>query len=269
MVEIFDNIRKIYQFSPPCAELADHIEFFSESSDDATYTHIGNACFTVKMFPSWTPTFWFNLGSPYQLRIEGQRYKVSAETDILIIRDHIVERVNQPTDHIFSIKFFPGGLEAVFDIDQSKLKNRVIHLQEILPPSLITQVKKLNDFSNRVQLLQHFFLSHLRKKKSRDHYMHFVRDTIACYEEGQLHYNVNEISARLFTSSKTINRYFNKIIGTSPKNYFNIMRARTALTAWIADRRTFQPTDFGFYDPSHFYKEMNKFTEQKLSLSAG
>jgi hypothetical protein len=66
MIEIFDDIRKIYQFGSPCEELADYIDFFSESSFEATRTHIGNSDFTVKMFPSWTPTFWINLGPSYQ-----------------------------------------------------------------------------------------------------------------------------------------------------------------------------------------------------------
>ena len=56
MVEIFDNIRKIYTFSEACPELADHIEFFSESSFEATKKYIDGEHFSVKMFPSWTPT---------------------------------------------------------------------------------------------------------------------------------------------------------------------------------------------------------------------
>jgi hypothetical protein len=50
MVEILDNIRKLYHFSAPCPELANFIEFFSESSGEATVCHAANACFTVKMY---------------------------------------------------------------------------------------------------------------------------------------------------------------------------------------------------------------------------
>jgi hypothetical protein len=45
MVEIFDNIRKIYTFSDACPELADHIEFFSESSSEATKRNIAGETF--------------------------------------------------------------------------------------------------------------------------------------------------------------------------------------------------------------------------------
>jgi methylphosphotriester-DNA--protein-cysteine methyltransferase len=77
-------------------------------------------------------------------------------------------------------------------------------------------------------------------------------------------YNVNEMAAKLFTTSKTINRYFNRVIGTTPKNYFSIIRARTALTAYVSDRKTFIPSDYGYYDTSHFYKDVVQFTGRKL-----
>jgi AraC-like DNA-binding protein len=265
MVEIFDNIRKIYQFSPPCEELADFVEFFSESSAEATHFYFTDTRFTVKMFSSWTPTFWINLGSTYNLVMGNNQYQVPPGTDILIVRDSTVERHNFPADYIFTVKFFPGGLEAIFNIDQSKLIDQVVDLREILPASLLLDVRKTNRYENRIKLMQDFFLGQLQKKKNRDHYIRLVKDTIACYEAGHWQYNVNELSARQFTTSKSINRYFNRVIGTTPKNYFSIVRARTALTAYVLNRKTFVPADFGYYDMSHFYKNIVTFTGEKLT----
>lgn len=262
MTEIFDNIRKIYQFHPPCDELAAYVEFFSESSPDATSYYIGNNTFTVKMFPSWTPTFWFNLGAAYYLNTT----LIPPGKDVLLIRDCTVERYNLPADHIFSIKFFPGGLEAIFGIDQSRMKSQVIDLHKVLPAGLIMRIRTLQRFEDRMNLLQDYFLSQLIKRKKRDHYLKFVNDTITSYETTGMQYNVNELSARLFTTSKTINRYFNQVVGISPKNYFSILRARTALTTFVADKKAFLPTDFGYYDMSHFHKEIFRFTGKKLTL---
>lgn len=264
MVEIFDNIRKIYQFSPPCEELADFVEFFSESSSEATFIFFGNAPFTVKMFQSWTPTFWINLGSAYRLAMGNDQHLIQPGQDILIVRDSTVERHNSAADHIFTVKFFPGGLEAILDIDQSKVSNHVVDLGKILPASLILGIRKMNGFENRVKLIQNFLLCQLKKKKNRDHYIRLVKETIACYEAGDMQYNINELSARLFTTSKSINRYFNRVIGTTPKNYFSILRARMALTAYVGNKKTFIPSDFGYYDMSHFYKNVVTFTGQKL-----
>jgi AraC-like DNA-binding protein len=264
MVEIFDNIRKIYRFSAPCEALADHIEFFSESCTAATREYIGNERFTVKMFASYTPTCWINLGAPYGLTIGNRQYRIAASNDILVVRDGLTERINLPADHIFTVKFFPGGLEAILGLDQSRMIDRVVPLQQVLPAALINQVKQLPGFEARMQLLQDFFLYQLHKHKTTDHYIQFVKDTIACYEAGNMQYNVNELSARAFTSSKTINRYFHRVVGVSPKNYFSIVRARTALTAWVSNKRTFVPGDFGYYDMSHFYREMARFTGKGL-----
>src|SRR6185503_620155 len=98
----------------------------------------------------------------------------------------------------------PGGLEKVLGIDQSKLTGTVIDLSELLPFSLLIRVKQAEDLEERIRLLEDFFLLAMKKKSTRDHYLYFVNQTIAAYTEGGMKYNVNELSAHLFTSSKTI-----------------------------------------------------------------
>ena len=111
MTEIFDDIRKLYTFKTPCNELRNYIEFFSETSIDATNQHIHTEKFTVKLFPSYTPTIWINLGSPYYLKNGNQQFFIDVNTDILLLRDDIVERTNFRTDNIFTVKFHPGDLK--------------------------------------------------------------------------------------------------------------------------------------------------------------
>ncbi|MBS1503041.1 MAG: helix-turn-helix domain-containing protein [Bacteroidetes bacterium] len=72
------------------------------------------------------------------------------------------------------------------------------------------------------------------------------------------------MAERMFVSSKTINRYFNRVVGISPKSYFSILRARTALTSYVIHKKDFNPYEFGYYDMSHFYKEVVGFTGKKL-----
>ncbi len=266
MVEIFENIRKIYTFSQPCAELAEHIEFFSESSIEATRQHIAGESFSVKMFPSWTPTFYINLGEPYEISVSNKRYFIGASEDILILRNDIVERYNGPTDNIFTVKFYPGSLEAVLGIKQQTLIDKVISLDKILSRQLLQQIKKPITFAERVELMQNFFLINYRKKQ--DHYLKFVKDTIDVYSANGLQFNNCELAEKMFTTSKTINRYFNNVVGTSPKNYFSIMRARTALTGYVSHKEYFVPYDYGYYDMSHFYKDVVKFTGQKLAANS-
>ena len=265
MVEIFDNIRKIYTFSAPCPELTNYVEFFSESSHEETNRHIGGENFTVKMFPSFTPTIYINLGAPYQIQLGDKSYFIKQHEDVLIVRDGIAERHNLPNDHILTIKFFPGGLEAIFGINQAKFINKVIDVSDIIPASLMYNIKQQAYFEDRVQLLQDFFLRKLINKKSNDHYITFVQDTIQVYEAAGMRYNNSQLAEKMFTTSKTINRYFNNVVGTTPKHYFSIFRTRVALGAFVNRKDSFDPSDFGYYDMSHFYKDVVKFTGQKLA----
>lgn len=266
MTEIFDNIRQIYQFCDPVGELGSYIEFFSESSPEATAWNSAGEKFEVRMFPSWTPTFWINLGVPYRLSAGGRSCRVGQEHDVVVLRDVTTTRHNLPTDHIFTVKFFPGGLEAILGINQAKLAGRVVALEGILPGSLLQTVKAAGSFEERMGLVQDFFRTALTRRTKKDHYLQMVEDCIGLYEAEGLRYNTGEIAERMFVSSRTINRYFHQAIGLSPKKYFSILRARTALTAYVADKSSFEPETFGYYDRSHFHKEIVTFTGQRLAL---
>lgn len=91
-----------------------------------------------------------------------------------------------------------------------------------------------------------------------------VNDAIGEFEASGLQLNTSAVAERLFISSKTINRYFHRVVGSSPKTYFSILRARTALSAFVSEK-PFVPFDYGYFDMSHFYKDIAKFTGQKLS----
>jgi AraC-like DNA-binding protein len=270
MVEIFDNIRKIYTFSEACPELAEHIEFFSESSFEATKKYIAGENFSVKMFASWTPTFYINLGAPYCISVGKERHCISADQDILVLRNSIVERHNTPSDNIFTVKFHPGGLEAVLGISQLKCVDKLIDLNSILPLKLTREIRKPLTFEERCALVQQFFLdSFIKHQQRHDYYLRFVRDCIGRYSTTGMQLSTGEVAERMFVSSKTINRYFNRVVGISPKNYFSILRARTALTAYVGNRKSFSPYDFGYYDMSHFYRETVSFTGSKLAEQYG
>ena len=265
MQEIFDNIRKLYRFYVPDNELAEYIEFFSESSAEETYRHVADRPFSVRMFPSWTPTAYINLGVPYQMTVGSRQVQIPAHTDVLILRNSIVERHNLPTDHIVTIKFHPGGLEAILSINQAQFTDQVVALGDVLPVSLIQEVKELATFEARVAVLEAFFLQQYHQRKSTNHYHAIVTNTIGTFEANGIMLHPSQLADRMFMTSKTINRYFHRVIGTSPKQYLTSIRVRAALAAYVADKKQFAPDDYGYYDMSHFYKDVVRFTGERLS----
>jgi AraC-like DNA-binding protein len=266
MTEIFDNIRKLYRFKTPSEALVDHIEFFSESSLEAMNSYIGADEFTVKLFPSYTPTMWLNLGSRYLLKSGLAWHEVNEQADVLLLRNEIVERRNLPTDNIFTVKFNPGGFESIFGISQTTIGSEIIPVENIIPASFIKKGKGLGCFEDRMVLFEKFFLEKLEvNKKRQGFYLQCIKDTVNVFTGAGLDAAISELAKKLYLSEKTLYRSFTKVVGTSPKNFLAITRARAALTSYVADPAGFSPYDHGYYDRSHFYKDVVKFTGRKLS----
>ena len=182
----------------------------------------------------------------------------------MILRNNIVERHNLPTDHIFTIKFYPGGLEAILGVNQLQLIDQVVRLDTVLPATLLQRVKQLTSFEERVGLFEHFFRDQHEERKQANHYRTFVANTIGSFEASGLVLSPGQLADQMFVTSKTINRYFHRVVGTSPKRYLSLVKIRAALSEYVADRNRFSPDDYGYYDMSHFYKDVVKFTGQKL-----
>ncbi len=265
MTEIFDDIRKLYTFSKPCTELATYIEFFSETSVAATAQYIRTADFTVKLFPSFTPTIWFNLGSPYQLSNGTECRKIGAQSDILLLRDSTIERKNLPTDNIFTIKFKPCAFDVLFGMPQSRIGNQVFDVREIISVSLIEKLKNCSTFDDRIELLNLFFCEKLFQNRNTQIQSAYVNRAIERFYQSDMSAKNQTLADELYITEKTFYRYFTQTIGTNPKHFFSILRARTALTAYTQNQATFSPYNFGYYDFAHFSKDVVNFTGNALT----
>jgi AraC-like DNA-binding protein len=264
MVEIFQDIRQPYDFVRPCAELAPYVEFYSQSAPERMAQPTASAPWSTHMFASWTPTCYLNLGPAYLIDLARTRYTVQASEDILLLRNTPVTRHRLATDNLFTLKFYPGGLEAVLGVNQVQFTDRLLPLTQVLPASLLAQLKQPLSFAERVDVLEQFLVRAFRQPS---YYVRLVHDAIGEYQSSSLQLNTSAVAERLFLTSKTINRYFHRVVGTSPSQYFALLRARTALTAFVADPLTFAPSDHGYYDRSHFAKAVQQFTGQPLSAA--
>ena len=265
MVEILDDIRKLYRFAQPCPVLHPFVEFYSETCPEAMQQYVGDAPFTVKMFPSYTPTIWINLGAPYQLRHGNDLQQVDRQTDVLVLRSGIVERCNLPSDNIFTIKFNPGGFEAIFGISQTTIGNEIVSVTQLIPAPLLRKLKRPADFNTRLQLVEQHLLDQYIRHRTLAHPLSFVRQAIDQFSASGMQLNNQQLASHLHLTEKTFYRYFTHAIGVGPKQFFATLRARNALTAWISQRTSFDHTAFGYYDQSHFYRDVEKFTGTRFS----
>lgn len=266
MVEIFQDIRQAHDFSQPCETLAPYVEFYAQSSRAQIPLPVAPAYQSSTMFASWTPTCYINLGPAYLIDLAHMRYTVRAGEDVLLLRNTTVARHKRATDNLFTLKFYPGGLEAVLGISQVQFMNRLVPLTQVLPASLLAHLKQPLSFAERVGLLESFLLRAFRRSAHPDHYVRLVHDAIGEYQASGLQLSPSAVAERVFLTSKTINRYFHRVVGAAPSQYFAILRARTALTAFVANPLTFAPSEYGYYDRSHFAKAVRQFTGHPLPI---
>jgi AraC-like DNA-binding protein len=267
MVEIFNDIRRLYKFRRPCPELSELIEFYSETSAEHAVYGVNDQAFTVKLFPSYTPTIWINLGAPYYLRNGNDLHFIDSNKDILLLRDRTVERLNLPSDNIFTVKFNPGALDIIMGIEQNRLEQKIFEASEIIPDSIIKRMKKMDSFEQRYTLLEGFLLDKLVYNKKRTAIVAPVTQAIEYFIRSGMRLQTEELAQHLFVSGKTFNRYFHSVTGTNPKTFLGSIRIRAALTAYKNHKETFSVYDFGYFDPAHFYKDVVRFTGRKLSLA--
>lgn len=265
MTEIFDDIRKLYLFRTPCLELAEHIEFFSETSLEATSHYIREDKFSVKLFPSFTPTIWLNMGAPYQLLNNGKAIRVERSSDILVLRSTTLERENLPADNIFTIKFLPMGFEAIFGISQAEIGNGIVKADEILGADVIKKVKWLPTLKEKSLFLEKILIEKQEKNFKNKFYLEAIKKSIQLFSQGHMESRLNDLAYQLSVSEKTFYRYFQRAIGTNPKDFFLVTRCREALSVYKKNKNSFSPYDFGYYDSAHFSKEVKRFTGSNLS----
>jgi AraC-like DNA-binding protein len=265
MTEIFDDIRKLYVFRVPCPELAEFIEFFSETSPDAADKHLTEDTFTVKLFASFTPTIWLNMGTSYELYKEGTATRIDKTADILVLRSTTLERKNLFTDNIFTIKFLPLGFEAIFGISQAAIGDGILKADDILGTDIIKKVKRLESLKERSLFLEKILIEKLKRNFSNKNYMDPVKRAIQLFSCSGMDSRLSHLTCSLYISEKTFYRYFQKSIGTNPKDFFLVTRCREALSVYRKDKASFCPYDFGYYDYAHFSKEVIRFTGASLT----
>lgn len=263
VTEIFEDLKRFFVFAEPPSVLNEYVEFFAESSALQKNAMGSDNVFACRMFPSYTPTFFINLTGDYGLQLDQQHFRIPAKQDILLLRDTSVQRFNSPGDNVFTVKFNPGTLRRLFDVYPAELCGGLWPLDTLLPHALLRAIKRADGFSDRVAIMSEYLLGKTHNRSSDfdwqtvDHALHNLQ-----WLEGQT--PVSEIAGNLHVSSKTFTRYFVKELGVSPKKYFSVLRFRKALQAYLHSQHTFHPFDYGYYDHSHFSREVLRLTGKRL-----
>lgn len=154
-----------------------------------------------------------------------------------------------PKRQTFAISFRPLATEYVFQNTVANLLDNVKHLSNDF---WNFSVDDLNDFDlfceKATQKIQSLIPKEIDERKRKLFELIYSSN-------GAL--TVQELSEKVFWSSRQINRYFNQQFGLSLKAYCNILRFRASFQH-IKEGKLFPQQNFA--DQSHFIKEVKKLS---------
>ena len=151
---------------------------------------------------------------------------------------------------IFAVRFKPLAIELLENVNLKALLNSSINLG-----TDFMGIDKLafDNFKDFCRHIEHYLKTRIEKTKT-------VSDLKICLFNEIFKkevFNVQELSERIFWTSRQINRYFNLTFGLSLKEYLNIIRCNQTYKDISKKGHTLQSN---YFDQSHFIKEIKKYT---------
>jgi AraC-like DNA-binding protein len=219
-----------------------------------------------KIIPDGFPEMIFHYGDPYKINLMGVWEVQSLSLLAGQIRKHFFLE-NTGRSGMIGVKFFPSALKHLYDVSMIQLTDKVVDLHAVLPSifdDMEYQLQKSRDFTDKIELLQSYFLDLIQSHTSPQT---IVDQAIAMILDTQGVVSVSELMKRLNVSERTIERMFREYIGLSPKFYSRIIRFSSifrlkneGIASW-----TNLVYETGYFDQSHFIGNFKEFTGEDPS----
>lgn len=151
---------------------------------------------------------------------------------------------------VFAVRFKPLAIELLENINLKALLNSSINLG-----TDFMGIDKLafDNFKDFCKHIEHYLKTRIEKTKTVSDLKIRLFNEIFKKEV----FNVQELSERIFWTSRQINRYFNLTFGLSLKEYLNIIRCNQTYKD-ISNKKLAPQSKY--FDQSHFIKEIKRYT---------
>ncbi|WP_026631369.1 helix-turn-helix transcriptional regulator [Dyadobacter alkalitolerans] len=161
------------------------------------------------------------------------------------------------------VQFKEGGAAAFFHLPIHELFELNVALDHFFKHSelmfLQEQLEAAESIQGKVNVVQRFFIARIRGQKNDLLIKHSVEKIKAA--KGIL--SVKELSDNLHVSLDVFEKRFRKTVGTTPKQFADIVRMKVLIGQATANKPLLDlALDAGFFDQSHFIKNFKTFTGQ-------
>ena len=258
-VEFFhrDHFEFRYHRKKAKKSISQFIDFFWETDFQTLFEQYPHG-FSDALFPNVGYTYLINLGTPFIMQLEEERFEV--KNDGFLPRHKNMICHHSAGNKIFGIKFNVSPVIFQKKINFAEYREYIFPLAYLIDRSIIDKIKRAASFDERMKILSDYYEDiieqHAGSLKQVDIVTGILHDSVAdnCFDT-----SIEELSARYNISTRTLQRYFEATTSISSKQALQILRIRKAVEKLTSDPEHFHFSQFGYYDYSHFYKHLKQF----------
>ena len=265
-VEFFhrDHFENRYHRKKPDRSLSQFIDFFWETDFEELYDQYPNG-FSDALFPNVGYTYLINLGTPFIMQLEDERFEMKSDGFLPRHKNMICH--HSKGNRIFGIKFRVSPVIFEKRVNFSEYREYIFPLAYLIDRKLIEQIKSAASFGIRMEMVSDYYEGIIEKYSGSLKQVEVVTQIQKDYpERNQFNVSIEELSQQYDISSRTLQRYFEATTSINSKQALQIMRIRKAIEQLTASPNDFHFSTYGYYDYSHFYKHLKQFIN-KHSIS--
>jgi AraC-like DNA-binding protein len=237
--------------------LSQFIDFFWETDFEELLKQYPKG-FSDALFPNIGYTYLINLGTPFVMQLEQEKFEV--KNDGFLPRHKNMICHHSIGNKLFGIKFKVSPVIFQKKINFSEYREYIFPLAYLIDRKIIDSVKKAASFEERMQILslhyEEIIQEYAGSLKQVDVVTQILED---CVENNSYNISIEELSAKYNISTRTLQRYFEATTSITSKQALQILRIRKAVEKLTTTPEDFHFSQFGYYDYSHFHKHLKQF----------
>ncbi|MCG8615953.1 MAG: helix-turn-helix domain-containing protein [Desulfobacterales bacterium] len=207
----------------------------------------------------------FNLCTPSVYEKQGKIHTPPGDAFFSGLRSEPITMKQSGRIFTMGAAFFPAGFFPFSGIPVSEFKDMTLGLDDIVPGQtqwLFQALHQAGSIKEKIDVLEHFFLTLVSKNLDRK------RRVPGDARRLMNSFGTENTGVKAFCNNhgvhpRTLERMFNRYIGTSPKGYLRLSRFQSTLNHLLkADQvpLTRLAQDLEFYDQPHFIRDFKAFT---------
>jgi AraC-like DNA-binding protein len=258
-VEFFhrDHFEYRYHRKKAKRSLAQFIDFFWETDFDELYQQHPDG-FSDALFPNVGYTYLINLGTPFVMQLEQDRFEMKSDGFLPRHKNMICH--HSTGNKIFGIKFKVSPVVFEKKVNFSEYKEYIFPLAYLIDRKITEKIKRAASFEERIQMVSDYYDHVVQKYSGSVKQVEVVTRILNdCSWNNNFDVSVDSLSEQYNISPRTLQRYFEATTSINSKQALQILRIRKAIEDLTSCAQEFDFRAYGYYDYSHFYKHLKQF----------